>query len=228
VGHWIGLGNDPGTKTDIEIIGVVKDSKFYNVREDIRPQIYLDNDQNPDIQQVNVYVRSVMDRGQISSILRQAARSLDPNVPIFSLRTLDEQAELTLARESMLTILTSVFGCLATVLAAIGIYGVMSFNVSRRTREFAVRMALGASRRSVKCLVLREVLKVAAAGIALALPASWSLGRLVQAQLYGVKAGDAFSIWLSVTALAAVALLAGYIPVRRATGIEPMQALRTE
>jgi len=228
VGHWIGLGNDPGTKTDIEVIGVVKDSKFYNIRDDIRPQIYLNYDQNSDIQQINVYVRTTMDAGQVSSIVRQLVRGIDPNVPVFALRTLNDQAELTLARDNMLTSLTSVFGFLATVLAAIGIYGVMSFNVVRRFREIAVRMALGANRRSVKWLIMRAVLRLAGAGVALALPVSWALGRLVQTQLYGVKPSDAVSICFSVAMLSAVALLAGYLPVRRAARIEPMQALRTE
>jgi predicted permease len=228
VGHSIGLSNDPGTKTDIEVIGVARDSKFYNVRDEIRPQIYLDEDQNPDILQINVYLRSTMNAGQVSAIVRQVVRSLDPNIPVFAMRTLDEQAELTLARENMLTSLTSVFGSLATILAAIGIYGLMSFNVARRTREIAVRMALGAPTGSVKWLVMREVLTLAGAGVAIALPAAWALARLVEAQLYGVKPGDAVSSSLAVAALAAVALLAGYLPVRRAAGIEPMQALRSE
>jgi predicted permease len=228
VGHWIGLGGNRGTKTDIEVIGVSKDSKFYNVREEIRPQIYLDDDQNPDIQQFNVYLRTAMNAGQVAAMVRQVVRSIDPNIPVFALRTLDEQAELTLARDNMLTSLTSVFGALATALAAIGIYGLMSFSVARRTREIAVRMALGARSGSVQWLVMREVLTLAGMGVAIALPAAWALARLVQTQLYGVKAGDLGSTWMTVAALTAVALLAGYLPVRRAAGIDPMQALRSE
>ena len=147
---------------------------------------------------------------------------------LFALRTLDEQAELTLAREGMLTSLTSVFGLLATILAAIGIYGLLSFSVARRTREIAVRMALGARSGSVKWLVMREVLTLAGVGVAIALPAAWALTRLVEAQLYGVKSGDTVSMVLAATVLAAVALAAGYLPVRRAARIEPMQALRSE
>jgi predicted permease len=228
VGHLVRLGNDPGTRIGFEVIGVARDSRFYNVRKAIRPQIYLDDDQNPDIQQINVYLRTTMNAGQVSAIVRQVVRSLDPNIPVFALRTLDDQAELTLARENMLTSLTSVFGALATILAAVGIYGLMSFNVARRTREIAVRMALGAPSASVKWLVMRETLSLAGAGVAIALPAAWALARLVETQLYGVKPGDAVSMWLAVAALAAVALLAGYLPVRRAAGIEPMQALRAE
>jgi len=103
-----------------------------------------------------------------------------------------------------------------------------SLNVARRTREIAVRMALGARSGSVQWLVMRELLTRAGVGVAIALPAAWVLARLVQTQLYGVKAGDAGSIWMTVAALMAVALLAGYLPVRRAAGIEPIQALRSE
>ncbi|HLK70187.1 MAG TPA: ABC transporter permease [Bryobacteraceae bacterium] len=228
VGHYIALGNDPGIKTDIEVIGVVRDSKFYDIRREIRPQVYFDDDQNPDIQQVNVYLRTTMDRAQATAAVRQIVHSLDANVPMFAIRTLDEQAELTLARENLLMSLTSAFGALATILAAIGIYGLMSFNVARRTREIAVRMALGARSSSVKWLVMRETLMLTGVGMAAALPASWVLTRLVEAQLYGVKAGDPGSLWLAVAALALVAALAGYLPVRRAAGIEPTQALRAE
>ena len=211
------------------MIGVARDSKFYNVRaEEIRPQIYLDNDQNPDIQQINVYLRTAMSVGQASAMVRGVVRGLDPQVPVFAMRTMDEQAELTLARENLLTRLTSVFGSVATILAAIGIYGLMSFNVARRTREIAVRMALGADGRRVRWLVMREVLTLAGMGMGIALPAAWALSQLVQAQLYGVKPGDAGSMWLAVAALAVVAMLAGYLPVRRAAGIEPMRALRSE
>ena len=228
VGHYIGLGNDPGTKTDLEVIGVAKDSRFYNLRGEIRPQIYFDNDQNPDIQQINVYLRTGMTLAQASPVIRQAVRSLDPAVPVFALRTLDEQADLTLARDNMLASLTAVFGVLATILAAIGIYGVMSFSVARRTREIAVRMALGARRQTVEWLVIREVLTMAAIAFAVSVPAARALMSLAESQLYGVKGGDFVSIAFAIGALASVALLAAYLLVRRAALIDPMQALRSE
>ncbi|HUK14983.1 MAG TPA: FtsX-like permease family protein, partial [Bryobacteraceae bacterium] len=228
VGHWIGLDNTPGTKTDIEVVGLAKDSKFYNVRRDIRPQIYLDDDQNPDIQQIIVYLRTAMSPSAVSTLVRTVMRGLDPHVPVFALRTLDEQAELTLARENMIASLTSAFGLVAVVLAAIGIFGLMSFTVARRTREIAVRMALGARGGSVRWLIMREVLALAGFGVAIALPAAWALARLVQSQLYGVKPNDGAGIWLAVAALSVVAILSTYLPVRRAAAIDPMQALRAE
>jgi len=228
VGHRLGLGNEPGTPTDVEIVGVVRDSKFYNVREAIRPLIYFDNDQNPDVQQINVYLRSTADPRRVFGEIRQAVSSLDVAVPTFAMRTLDEQAELTLARDRMVTTLAAIFGVVAALLAAIGIYGLMSFTVARRTREIAVRMALGANGGMVTWMVLRQVLALAGAGIAVALPAAWVLMGLVQSQLYGVKPNDPASLGMAAGILGIVALFAGYLPVRRAAAIEPMDALRSE
>jgi predicted permease len=228
VGHTIGLGNEPGTPTDLEIVGVARDSRFFNVREAISPLLYFDNDQNPDIQQINVYVRTTADPRRVFAEIRQTVASLDAAVPPFAMRTLDEQAERTLARDRMVTILASIFGVVAALLAAIGIYGLMAFQVARRTREIAVRIALGANGGMVTWMVLREVLALAGAGIALALPAAWALMGVVQAQLYGVKPHDPASLWAAAGILGVVALLAGYLPVRRVAAIEPMSALRAE
>lgn len=228
VGHAIGLGNEPGTATDLEIVGVTRDSKFYNVREAIRPLIYFDNDQNPNIQQINIYVRSTADPRRVFAEIRQTVASLDAAVPPFAMRTLDEQAERTLARDRMVTILASIFGVVAALLAAVGIYGLMAFKVARRTREIAVRMALGADSAMVTWMVLREVVMLAAAGIAVALPAAWAVMGVVQSQLYGVQPHDPVSLWTAAGILGVVALLAGYLPVRRVAVIEPMSALRAE
>jgi ABC-type lipoprotein release transport system permease subunit len=228
VGHWLALGNEPGTKADTEIVGVVRDSRFFDVRTAIRPLIYFDNDQNPDIQQINVYLRSTADPRRLFTEIRQTVASLDAAVPPFALRTLDEQADLTLSRDRMVTTLASIFGVVAALLAAVGIYGLMAFNVARRTPEIAVRMALGANRGTVTWMVMRQVLALAGAGIALALPAAWALMGLVQSQLFGVKPHDPVSLSIAAATLAAVALLAGYLPVRRAAAIEPMAALRTD
>ena len=228
VGHWLALGNEPGTKADTEIVGVVRDSRFFDVRTAIRPLIYFDNDQNPDIQQINVYLRSTADPRRLFTEIRQTVASLDAAVPPFALRTLDEQADQTLSRDRMVTMLASIFGVIAALLAAVGIYGLMAFNVARRTPEIAVRMALGANRGTVTWMVMRQVLALAGAGIALALPAAWALMGLVQSQLFGVKPHDPVSLSIAAATLAAVALLAGYLPVRRAAAIEPMAALRTD
>jgi predicted permease len=228
IGHRVGLGNDPGIPTDLEIVGVVRDSKFFDIRGPIRPLMYFDNDRNPDIQQINVYLRTSADPRRVFADIRQAVASLDAAVPTFAARTLEEQADLTLSRDRMVTTLATIFGIVAALLAAVGIYGLMSFNVARRTPEIAVRMALGANAGSVTWMVLRHVLLLAAAGIAIAMPAAWAFMGVAQSELFGVRPHDPVSLWMAAGILALVALFAGYLPIRRVSRIEPMTALRSE
>ena len=128
----------------------------------------------------------------------------------------------------MIATLSSVFGALATVLAIVGLYGVMAYMVTRRSREIGIRMALGAQSGNVVWLVMREVVTLVAVGIAIGAPVAWALGKVVQAQLYGVQPHDPASIALPALLLATVALLAGYIPARRAAGYDPVRVLRYE
>ena len=142
--------------------------------------------------------------------------------------TLERQMEDSLVTERLVATLSSGFGVLATLLAAIGLYGVMAFTVTRRTREIGIRMAIGAARRDVLWLVMREVLFLLAAGIIVALPVSWALTQSVRSQLYGIQPTDPLSIAVATLVIAAVAVAAGYIPARRATRVDPMNALRYE
>jgi ABC-type antimicrobial peptide transport system permease subunit len=144
------------------------------------------------------------------------------------MRTLDEQVDRSLSTERLVATLSTVFGALATFLAAIGLYGVMAYTVTRRTREIGIRMALGAGRGHVIWLVMREVLLLMCIGVAVGLPASWLLTKLVQSQLYGVAAHDPVTIAAAVLVIGAIAAVAGYAPGRRATRIQPMEALRCE
>jgi ABC-type antimicrobial peptide transport system permease subunit len=144
------------------------------------------------------------------------------------MRTLEQQVDISLVTERMLASLSTMFGCLATLLAAIGLYGVMAYTVARRTREIGIRMALGASRGSVVWLVLREVLLLAGIGVAAGAPAAWASTRLVETQLFGIKPADPMTMLLAAIGIAAVALFSGYLPARRATAIDPMRALRWE
>jgi ABC-type antimicrobial peptide transport system permease subunit len=130
--------------------------------------------------------------------------------------------------ERLLATLSAIFGCLATLLAAVGLYGVMAYMVARRTREIGIRMALGASGGSVVWLVMREVLLLAVVGLAIGLPAAGALTRLVETQLFGIQPADPLTMTVAAIGIASVATLAGYFPARRATGIDPMQALRWE
>jgi ABC-type antimicrobial peptide transport system permease subunit len=153
---------------------------------------------------------------------------LDSNIPMYNPRTMDAQLDQSLLNDRLVATLSAAFGVLATLLAVIGLYGVMAFTVTRRTREIGVRMALGAVQGDVLWLVMREVLMLVGTGIVLGLAGAWGLGRLVSSQLYGVTANDPATIAGAAVLLAAVALVAGYVPARRATRVNPVLALRYE
>jgi len=227
-GHRLGLGSDPGTKTNIEIIGVMKDAKYNDVRTGIGPQVFLDDDQNLDIQEATIYVRTKLDPARMYTAMRHTVQQVDPNLPVYGLRTLQQQADLTLVRERMVASLAAAFGFLATVLAAVGVYALIAYSVTRRTREIGIRIALGAGTQTVVWLVMREVLALVVVGACVALPVAWSLSRFVASQLYGVSPHDALSIVAATVFLSCVAALAGYWPARRALGINPIAALHSE
>ena len=177
---------------------------------------------------MNAYVRTRGEPVNLFGTIRQAVREVDANVPMYDLHTMDQQVEISLLTERLLATLSTAFGLLATLLAALGLYGVMAYMVARRTREIGIRMALGAGGGSVVWLVMREVLVLAGIGLTIGLPAAWMLTRLVETQLFGVRATDPLTMILAAVGIGAVAALAGYLPARRATGIDPMRALRWE
>jgi putative ABC transport system permease protein len=144
------------------------------------------------------------------------------------LQTEEQQIDNSLSNERLIAMLSSSFGVIAVLLAAIGLYGVLAFSTAQRTREIGIRMAMGAQRSAVVKMVLQDVLWICGVSIAVALPLALVLGRLLQAQLYGVHAGDPLTLLGGTLLIASVALLAAMIPARRAASVEPMQALRTE
>jgi predicted permease len=227
VGRYIGRGSDPGTPTNIQIVGVVNDTRYESLRERIPDQVFLSFAQNPNNAAWS-YIRTTRDPDSAFRAVRAAIREMEPNLPLLNLKTLDTQLDESLVTERMIATLSSVFGALATLLALIGLYGVMAYMVTRRAREIGIRMALGAGAASVVWLVMREVLAVVAAGVALGVPASLALSRLVESQLYGIQPNDPASVALATFLLAGVASLAGYIPARRAAASDPVRALRTD
>ena len=228
IGRHIGFGNDPGTKTDIEIVGVAGDTKYESMRDEIPYEMYVPWVQQDWVNSMTAYVRTETAPVSFFDTLRRTVRDVDASVPMYGIRTLDQQVENSLLTERLLATLSSVFGALASLLAAIGLYGVMAFMVTRRTREIGIRMALGATGGSVVWLVMREVVLLAAMGLSIGVAAAFGLTRLVEAQLFGIKPTDLATMFLATMGIAAVAALAGYLPARRATSIDPMQALRFE
>jgi predicted permease len=228
IGRHVGNGGNPGTKTDIEIVGVVKDTKYESMRDEIPYELYLPYRQVEFVVGMTAYLRTEADPENMFALLRRTVREVDSNVPVYRMRTLEQQVDKSLMSERLLATLSAIFGCLATLLAAVGLYGVMAYMVARRTREIGIRMALGASGGSVVWLVMREVLLLAVVGLAIGLPSAWALTRLVETQLFGIQPADPLTMTMAAIGIAAVAALVGYFPARRATGIDPMRALRWE
>ncbi len=228
VGRHIGMGGDPGTKLNIEIVGVARDTKYESMRDEVPLEVYQPYHQMPFVLGMYAYVRTARQPEQTFSSIRQVVNNLDPNLPVFQMKTIQAQMEESLITERLVATLSSGFGILATLLAAIGLYGVMAYMVAQRTREIGVRMALGAASGDVLWLVMKDVVILAAIGIAIGLPAAWGLTRMVKSQLYGIQPNDTLTIVAATLGIACVALLAGYVPARRATHVDPMHALRWE
>jgi putative ABC transport system permease protein len=228
VGRHLGFGTDPGTRTDMEIIGVVKDIKYTNLRDDIPEQAFIPYLGSHFLGSMTVYLRTTFDPNQLMTRVRAKVRELDPTLPIYDMRTTEVQISNSLTTERMIASLSTVFGLLATLLATIGLYGVMAYTVAQRRREIGIRMALGAEPRRVIWMVMRDVLLLVAIGVGAGVPAALALMRAVASQLYGLTAHDPSTMALATAALALVACAAGYLPALRASRLDPMVALRYE
>jgi predicted permease len=228
IGKHIGFGGNPGTKADMEIVGVIGDAKYMNMRDEVPRQVFIPFLASDFVSGMHGYVRTEMPPAQVFALIRQEIRKLDSDLPVYNLRTFETQVDRSLAAERAVASLSTAFGLLATLLAVIGLYGVMAYTVARRTREIGIRMALGAVRGNVIWLVMREVFLLVGAGIALGVPAAVGLSRLVESQLFGIEPHDPLTLVAATVGLALVSAAAGYLPARRATRVNPVQALRYE
>jgi predicted permease len=225
VGKRLGRGGGPKTKLDIEIVGVVADSLYEGPREGVHRQVFVPNwGRNS----AAFYVRTRTASSSAYALVRNEVKRLDAAMPVYQLKTLESQLDQTLLTDRLIALLSAGFGLLATVLASIGLYGVMAFVVARRRKELGIRLALGAQPRLVIWLVMKEVLLLLAIGLAIGVPAALGLGRYVSSQLYGIQGHDP---WVAVTTMLLVTIVsaaAGLIPARRASRINPILALRHE
>jgi predicted permease len=212
---------------DIEVIGVVKDVKYNSLDEKPLPGDYLPYTQN--VRYLNEFeVRYAGDTASVIGAVRQAIHEVDSTLPISDVSTLNQQVERSIANQRLLAQLSAFFGFLAVFLSCIGIYGLMSYVVTRRVNEIGLRMALGAERSHVLWLVMRESLWLVALGIATGAPVALAGDRLISNMLFGLRGTDAVSLLVAVGLLLAVAAIAGYLPARRASLIDPMVALRCD
>jgi predicted permease len=221
--------SEPDPASQIEIIGVAKDVKYASLRNEGRAMFYLPYYQATTGRgQLTLVVRTAGDPTSVAAAVRREARAMDPAMPMFEVETLATQVAASLQRERLLATLSSGFGLLALLLSCLGLYGILSYTVARRTNEIGVRMALGADRRDVLWLVLRDALRLVLIGAALGVPAALAASRLIASQLFGISAADPGAVVAATLALSVVAAVAGYLPARRATRVDPLVALRCE
>jgi predicted permease len=216
-----------GRGDEIEVIGVVKDAKYRSLSERPQPMAYYPHSQQ-DWYLGNFEVSFSGESDAVISAVRRVIKEVNPNLPIFEVMMFSEQVERSLVQQKLIARLSSLFGLLALLLAAVGLYGVISYSVTQRTREIGVRMALGAERRNVLKLVLWQGMKLAFIGALIGLGAAWALTRWIESLLFNVSATDPVTFVAIAFSMMAVASLACYLPARRATKVDPMVALRCE
>jgi predicted permease len=215
---------------DIEIVGVVRDAKYSTLRGRTPSTSYFPYRQQPSSfgGQMNFEIRTAGDPAAFVGAIRDAVSEVDKNVPLFDISTQRRQIELSLAQERLFASLSGFFGLLALLLACVGLYGVMSCAVARRTNEIGIRMALGATAPRVTRMVMRETMLLVVIGVVIGLCAALASTQLIESMLFGLAPRDPLTITLATLLMIAVAGVAGYLPARRASRVDPMVALRYE
>jgi predicted permease len=220
---------DSSSKGPVEIVGVSRDARDHQLKGKVQRRFYIPISQSlATAAGINFEIKTVGNPSAVMETVRKQFKSYDANVPIYSMRELNELTERTISDQILIARLSSFFAGLALLLAAIGLYGVLSYSVAGRTREIGVRMALGARRGSVLGMVLQEAGALVLLGILIGVPAAWLSSQLFASMLFGLNRSDPSSMALVIGILAVIALLASFIPARRATKVDPMVALRYE
>jgi ABC-type antimicrobial peptide transport system permease subunit len=209
---------------DMEIVGLVKNAKYSEVKDEVPPVFFTPYRQDTTTAALNFYLRTAADLRQVRAVMTR----LDPNLPVQDLKTLPQQVKDNVFLDRMISTLSAAFAALATLLAAVGLYGVLAYTVAQRTREIGVRMALGADAGRVRTMVLRQVARMTLIGGVIGTLGALALERTARSLLYGLEGHDPVAMVGAAVVLALVALGAGYLPARRASRIHPMQALRYE
>ncbi|GJG89402.1 hypothetical protein tb265_45830 [Gemmatimonadetes bacterium T265] len=226
VGRRVAVWGEP--EPNLQVVGVVGNAKYDGVKGELQPSVYIAHRQDPATGTLSYYARTGGDPARVLRQIPAAVARVDPNVPVQDLKTLPQQIRENVSLDRMIGTLAAAFAALATLLAAVGLYGVLAYTVAQRTREIGVRMTLGADARRVRALVLRQVGRMTLAGGVVGLAAALALGRAARALLFGLGPHDPATVTAAAAVIAAVALGAAYVPARRAARIDPMRALRAE
>jgi predicted permease len=224
LGKKIGLEKVP----DITIVGVVKDAQYVTLRRERQRHFYLPTTQEKVLLGLTLHVKTATDPAVVAESLRGELKAIDPHLPLYNIKTLSTEIDESLVQERLVTWLSSAFGLLATLLTALGLYGVLTFSVARRTREIGIRVALGAQRRDVFKLIMIRGVVLVGVGAVVGVGASIALSRLLESLLFGVQPNNVATLVGGSVGLVVVALLACYLPARRATQVNPLVALRYE
>ena len=213
---------------DIQIVGVIQDAKYNDVKEAVPPLFFTPYRQDESIGFNNFYVRTSLDTDQLLKAIPEVIRRLDPNLPVEQMKTLDQQVKENVFLDRMISTLAAAFAAVATLLASVGLYGVLAYTVAQRTREIGLRMALGAGAEKVRGMVLKQVARMLVIGGIIGVVAALGLGKAAQSLLFGMEGNDPWVVGAVTVLLGAIALGAGYLPARRASKVDPMTALRYE
>jgi predicted permease len=216
-------GNDSLT---VQIVGLVQNAKYNDVKDTVPPLVFLPWRQDATIGNLNFYVKTTLPPDELLKSIPAVMKRIDPNLPVEELMTMPQQVRESVFLDRMISILSASFALLATLLAGVGLYGVLAYTVAQRTREIGVRMALGADASKVRGLVMRQTSLMLVVGGVVGVTAALGLGRAAQSLLYEMKGNDPIVNALSILLLSAVATTAGWLPARRASQVHPMQALR--